>query len=174
MSGRIWKILFLLLAAGAGIRYCNLYREEQKIDLSQIPDRTSAEVGKEELMAFLPVWSDYEKREFLFDGAPFDEEFGHRIYGLSYDVSALLVPGQNTLLVHVTPGWYAQPTWVGGDQSAAYGRPRLCFALEYEDENGAHTLLSASGLKELSLSSMAATMAGERLYLAAFSSISSS
>lgn len=91
---------------------------------------------------FVPVWSDYEKREFLFDGAPFDEEFGHRIYGLSYDVSALLVPGQNTLLVHVTPGWYAQPTWVGGDQSAAYGRPRLCFALEYEDENGAHTLLS--------------------------------
>ena len=59
MSGRIWKILFLLLAAGTGIRYCNLYREEQKIDLSQIPDRTSAEVGKEELMAFLPVWSDY-------------------------------------------------------------------------------------------------------------------
>lgn len=59
MSGRVWKILFLLLAAGAGIRYCNLYREEQKIDLSQIPDRTSAEVGKEELMAFLPVWSDY-------------------------------------------------------------------------------------------------------------------
>lgn len=59
MSGRIWKILFLLLVAGAGIRYCNLYREEQKIDLSQIPDRTSAEVGKEELMAFLPVWSDY-------------------------------------------------------------------------------------------------------------------
>lgn len=54
MSGRVWKILFLLLAAGAGIRYCNLYREEQKIDLSQIPDRTSAEVGKEELMAFLP------------------------------------------------------------------------------------------------------------------------
>ena len=91
---------------------------------------------------FVPVWSDYEKPEFLFDGAPFDEEFGHRIYGLSYDVSALLVPGQNTLLVHVTPGWYAQPTWVGGDQSAAYGRPRLCFALEYEDENGAHTLLS--------------------------------
>ena len=55
MSGRIWKILFLLLVAGAGIRYCNLYREEQKIDLSQIPDRTSAEVGKEELLSLIHI-----------------------------------------------------------------------------------------------------------------------
>lgn len=53
------KLVLLVLALWLGSRIYMLYREPQAIDMAQIPNRTSSEIDKEELMSFLPVWSDY-------------------------------------------------------------------------------------------------------------------
>lgn len=57
---------------------------------------------------FVPVQTDFEKREtanFLY---PIHDEFTHRIYFYEFDVKDLLVLGENTLEIHLGNGWYHQ------------------------------------------------------------------
>ncbi|MBQ4043204.1 MAG: family 78 glycoside hydrolase catalytic domain [Clostridia bacterium] len=57
---------------------------------------------------FLPVASDYEKRDFSKIKYPCHDSFTHRIYYGSYDVTALIRPGENELTVQLGNGWYRQ------------------------------------------------------------------
>ncbi len=57
---------------------------------------------------FLPVPSDFEKREtagFLY---PIKDSFTHRVYYYDFDVSPLLTVGKNVLEIHLGNGWYRQ------------------------------------------------------------------
>ncbi len=57
---------------------------------------------------FQPVASDYEKRPFTVVGYPVFDTFTHRIYYRTFDVAALLHPGENTLEIQLGGGWYLQ------------------------------------------------------------------
>lgn len=82
---------------------------------------------------FIPVTSDYHKRDtskFLY---PIHDEFTHRTYYDVYDVTAALRPGKNVIAVALGNGWYNQHArQVEG--YAAYGKPRLAFCMEVAGE----------------------------------------
>lgn len=59
MKRHFKKIILLLLLCWAGVKFYNRYQAENAIDWNSIPDRKTVEITQEELMAFLPVWSDY-------------------------------------------------------------------------------------------------------------------
>jgi len=75
------KIIILALALWLGVRWYENYRARTAINLEAIPNRTSAEISKEELYEFLPVWSDFIQQNvsgqnaedvMLADGRPED------------------------------------------------------------------------------------------------------
>ena len=53
------KIVLLGLLCWGGMQFYNNYQAENTIDWETIPNRTSTEINQDELMEFLPVWSDY-------------------------------------------------------------------------------------------------------------------
>lgn len=53
-------IIFLLL--WSGVKLYNFYEEKNAINYAIIPNRTSQEITQEELLSFLPVWSDYTEQ----------------------------------------------------------------------------------------------------------------
>lgn len=77
----IIKIILTICVLWAGIKYYNAYQASQAINYDIIPKRDSKEISQEELMSFLPVWSDYMDRHIselgkrpvsLASGAPED------------------------------------------------------------------------------------------------------
>lgn len=82
-------------------------------------------VSQDELV---PAWTDYEPRPGRRLGYPLSDTFSHRALFLTYDVSALLVPGNNCLGIHLGNGFYNQHERnVEGD--LWYGVPKLAFTL---------------------------------------------
>ena len=57
---------------------------------------------------FVPVWSDYQKRDLSNLLYPLDDEFTHRVYYVVYDVGAYLRRGVNAVEVMLGNGWYRQ------------------------------------------------------------------
>ena len=53
------KAVLLVMLCWAGIKLYERHQAENVIDWSVIPNRTAEEINQEELLAFLPVWSDY-------------------------------------------------------------------------------------------------------------------
>ena len=75
------KIIVVLLLLWGGIKLYNYYQAKNAINYAAIPNPTSKEISKPELMAFLPVWSDYMQQNIselgkrpvsLASGAPED------------------------------------------------------------------------------------------------------
>ena len=85
---------------------------------------------------FVPVWSNYEKRENRRLLYPLQDEFSnYRTYYLEYDVTAYLRQGENAIGVLLGNGWYHQIRRVEeGDLD--YGFPKLCFALRITRPDG--------------------------------------
>lgn len=57
---------------------------------------------------FLPVVSDYSPRSFENFLYPLFDETGHRIYYYTFDVTDLLIDGENLLEIALADGWYRQ------------------------------------------------------------------
>ena len=75
------KIIVVFLLLWGGIKLYNYYQAQNAINYAAIPNPTSKEISKPELMAFLPVWSDYMQQNIselgkrpvsLASGAPED------------------------------------------------------------------------------------------------------
>lgn len=75
--------------------------------------------------AFLPLSTDYEGGR-----PPYDEEMtGHRLYVPTYDITALLKEGENSIVVHYGGGWYTY-------EGSKYGDPKVIYRILMEEENG--------------------------------------
>lgn len=85
---------------------------------------------------FVPVWTNYEKRENRRLLYPLQDELSnYRTYYLEYDVSSYLNEGVNTIGVMLGNGWYHQVRRTEeGDLD--YGFPKLCFELLITDQAG--------------------------------------
>lgn len=57
---------------------------------------------------FLPVMTDFEKRDTEHFVRKCFDELTHRLYYYTFDVSSLLVPGDNTLEIQLANGWYRE------------------------------------------------------------------
>lgn len=75
------KIIIVLLLLWVGGEWYNYYKAKNAINYALIPNPTSKEISEQELMAFLPVWSDYMQQNIselgkrpvsLASGAPED------------------------------------------------------------------------------------------------------
>lgn len=75
------KIIVVFLLLWGGIKLYNYYQAKNAINYAAIPNPTSKEISEQELMAFLPVWSDYMQQNIselgkrpvsLASGAPED------------------------------------------------------------------------------------------------------
>ena len=58
---------------------------------------------------FLPNVSEYGPRDLSTFLYPLHDQLNYRIYCCTYDVSHLLVSGENTLIIQLGNGWYRQP-----------------------------------------------------------------
>jgi alpha-L-rhamnosidase len=82
-----------------------------------------------------PAFTDYEKRENRRLLYPLNDETTHRVYYCTYDVSAFLLPGRNTLGVLLANGWYNQHER-NIEGSLWFGHPKLCFTLTGKTQSG--------------------------------------
>ncbi len=57
---------------------------------------------------FIPLITDYEKREFKIINYPCRDTMTYRIYFCEFDIADLLKEGENTLEVQLGTGWYRQ------------------------------------------------------------------
>lgn len=81
----------------------------------------------------VPAKSEYEKRDLTKINMPIYDTFSYTMYYLTYDVTALIGEGKNTLGVHIGAGWYGQwrslnegmPRW--GDNTLVF-ELKLIFA----------------------------------------------
>ena len=56
---------------------------------------------------FLPLNTDFHKRELIRKNGVWKEETAHRIYVTEYDVTPLISDGKNSLSYMLGNGWYA-------------------------------------------------------------------
>ncbi|MGN1099514.1 MAG: family 78 glycoside hydrolase catalytic domain [Christensenellales bacterium] len=85
---------------------------------------------------FMPVWSDYGKRDFIDLLYPTQDTFTHRIYYNKFDVSAFLQPGGNCIAVVLGNGWYRQKMR-NIEGKLHYGETlKLYFDLEIDGSDG--------------------------------------
>ena len=92
---------------------------------------------------FVPALSDVEPREFHDLAYPIHDTLtAHRTYYLSYDVTALLRSGENTLDIQLADGFYRQHERTCEGQFSFGERLRAIYALELTDAQGTRRILS--------------------------------
>ncbi len=79
---------------------------------------------------FLPLNTDFHKRELMRKNGPFKEETAHRIYVCRYNVTELINDGKNSLCFMIGNGWYACT------HQEKFGNKKLIFALTLTDKDG--------------------------------------
>ena len=84
----------------------------------------NGKLGTDDL--FQPINSNYEHRDF-----PKGEVMAVRAYVNSYDITAMLKEGKNTIATMLGNGWYD-----GTRQEKPYGERKLCFSLTVETSEG--------------------------------------
>ena len=93
---------------------------------------------------FLPLSTDFHERwDKLYYFKPFDEITRHRLYCPVYDITNLLIEGENAICLMMGPGWYEVP-----DECWHYGNIKICYFIEYTDmDDQKHTITSDETLK---------------------------
>ena len=82
---------------------------------------------------FLPLNTDFHKRELMRKSGPFKEVTDHRIYVCRYDVTRLINEGKNSLCFMLGNGWYACT------HQEKFGNKKLIFNLVLTDNEGSTT-----------------------------------
>lgn len=86
---------------------------------------------------FLPLNTDFHKRELMRKNGPFSEETAHRIYVSRYDVTSLVHTGKNCLCFMLGNGWYACT------HQEKFGNKKLIFSLVLTDKKGGISRISS-------------------------------
>lgn len=79
---------------------------------------------------FLPLNTDFHKRELKRKNGLWEEVTAHRIYVSKYDVTSLIKDGKNSLCFMLGNGWYACT------HQEKFGDKKLIFRLEITDRDG--------------------------------------
>ncbi len=85
---------------------------------------------------FLPVVTDYEKRDMQNWLYPIFDTLTHRLYYYTFDITSLLNDGENVLSVHLGNGWYRQTERIAEGQMAFGDVLKAAFCIRLETENG--------------------------------------
>lgn len=90
---------------------------------------------------FTPLNSEFEKRAI-----PVGEELtSYHCYPLKYDITDLLLDGNNALCVLLGAGWYLGHNFGDeGGNGTPYGKKKLCFKIDFEDGS---TVVSSENVK---------------------------
>lgn len=78
---------------------------------------------------FLPLNTDFHKRELRRKNGFWEEETAHRIYVTEYDVTSFINEGKNSLCFMLGNGWYADT------HQEKFGNKKLIFLLTLEDKD---------------------------------------
>ncbi len=91
---------------------------------------------------YLPVVTDYEKRDMSRWIYPIFDDLTHRLYYYDFDVTDKVREGQNELLIQLGNGWYKQTERVAEGEMAFGDTLKTVFTLALETESGIQYLCS--------------------------------
>ena len=84
---------------------------------------------------FVPVNSQYCKRDLTAFEYPITDELSYRTYAVRYDISKFLVGGENDIRAVLGCGWFAQKKR-NAEGYTKYGGIKLCYKIDAEDRDG--------------------------------------
>lgn len=91
---------------------------------------------------FLPNVSEYGPRDLSIFQYPLYDQLTFRIYYCTFDVSHLLVSGENTLTIQLGNGWYRQPERISEGRASYGDRLRAIYALTLTGNDGTRHICS--------------------------------
>lgn len=91
---------------------------------------------------YLPVVTDYEKRDMSRWIYPIFDDLTHRLYYYDFDVTDKVREGQNELLIQLGNGWYKQTERVAEGEMAFGDTLKTIFVLALETESGIQYICS--------------------------------
>lgn len=89
---------------------------------------------------FLPLNTDFHKRELMRKSGPWQEETAHRIYVTEYDVTSFIKDGRNSLCFMLGNGWYACT------HQEKFGSKKLIFRLTLNKKDGSTVYVDSDSL----------------------------
>ncbi len=84
---------------------------------------------------FVPVNSQYCKRDLTAFEYPITDELSYHTYAVRYDISKFLVGGENDIRAVLGCGWFAQKKR-NAEGYTKYGNIKLCYKIDAEDRDG--------------------------------------
>lgn len=84
---------------------------------------------------FVPVNSQYCKRDLTAFEYPITDELSYRTYAVRYDISKFLVGGENDIRAVLGCGWFAQKKR-NAEGYTKYGGIKLCYKIDAEGRDG--------------------------------------
>lgn len=84
---------------------------------------------------FVPVNSQYCKRNLTAFEYPITDELSYRTYAVRYDISKFLIDGENDIRAVLGCGWFAQKKR-NAEGYTKYGDIKLCYKIDAEDRDG--------------------------------------
>lgn len=84
---------------------------------------------------FVPVNSQYCKRDLTAFEYPITDELSYRTYAVRYDISKFLIGGENDIRAVLGCGWFAQKKR-DAEGYTKYGDIKLCYKIDAEDRDG--------------------------------------
>ena len=84
---------------------------------------------------FVPVNSQYCKRNLTAFEYPITDELSYRTYAVRYDISKFLIDGENDIRAVLGCGWFAQKKR-DAEGYTKYGDIKLCYKIDAEDRDG--------------------------------------
>lgn len=84
---------------------------------------------------FVPVNSQYCKRDLTAFEYPITDELSYRTYAVRYDISKFLVGGENDIRAVLGCGWFAQKKR-NAEGYTKYGDIKLCYKIDAADRDG--------------------------------------
>lgn len=84
---------------------------------------------------FVPVNSQYCKRDLTAFEYPITDELSYRTHAVRYDISKFLIGGENDIRAVLGCGWFAQKKR-NAEGYTKYGDIKLCYKIDAEDRDG--------------------------------------
>ena len=97
---------------------------------------------------FTPALTDYRPRDTSKFYYPIFDKFTHRVLYMTYDVTAFLKEGENTVEVIVGNGWYRQNERVAEGNCSFADRLTAAFDLTITHPDGSETVISTDGSEQ--------------------------
>lgn len=89
---------------------------------------------------FLPLNTDFHKRELMRKNGPWKEETAHRVYVTKYDVTSFIKDGRNSLCFMLGNGWYSCT------HQEKFGNKKLIFRLTLNSKDGKTVYVDSDSL----------------------------